>query len=104
MAFTHILGPRYGRYVPAPAPAPAAPPPPRQPSSSPYPRYTLDMDPEVVAALAQEREGLSDLSGSPMPQMPSTAQYDMALAHLQQDRPIQLERLNYALNLNRGNL
>lgn len=73
------------------------------PASS-YGRYTLDMDPEVVAALSRERTGLADLNSTPMPSMPSTAQYDLALRHLQEDRPIQLERLNYMLGYNKAGL
>lgn len=76
----------------APAPAPPAAP---APSASPYPRYSLSMDPEVVAALAYEKQGLSDLASSPMPSMPSTAQYDIQLRHLQELRPIQLDQLSH---------
>ncbi len=92
MAFAPVYKPP----VPAaPAPATTAPPP---------GRYTLNMDPEVVYALYQEKQGLADLNSSPYPSMPSTASYDQQLANLMQDKAIQLPRLDYALGINKENL
>ncbi len=97
---THIL---YGQYtnptVTATRPAaPAANP------ATAFGRYTLNMDPEVVAALSEEREGLADLQSAPMPSMPSTASYDVALRHLMENKPIQLGRLDYTLGVGKENI
>lgn len=83
----------------------ALPPPPQQTSQSPYNgRYTLDMDPRVVAALYEEKQGLADLNSTPMPSMQSTAQYDQQLAHLREMLPINLERLAHQNVIDQRNI
>src|SRR6266498_571899 len=82
--------------APAPVPAPAA--------ASSAGRYTLEMDPEVVAALSYEKQGLADIASTPMPGAPSTGQYDVQMRHLQEMRPIQLEELGHQYGIAQRNI
>lgn len=96
----HALAPNWRAAAPvaaAPAPAPA-------PSSAPpaY-NYSLEMDPEVVAAHSEYTQGIADLNSEPVPsyQAPSTAQYDLAVKHSQELEPIQLEALSHQNEINK---
>jgi hypothetical protein len=88
--------PAYTPPPPVGAPPAAAAPAVAHPAAAGANPWSLDFYPGVIAAKSEYQQYIADQASAPRPSAPSNRGYQIQLAHLAAEQPIQKERLAHA--------